>query len=153
MEIKIKPDFGKLVKAFEAFPEETTKQLRSGLKIAVRDIQEYASDHHNYTSRSGILEREGIVTKVEGTVGTVMLNPSVPYAQYVHEGTRRHKIRIKKKRSLRWPAGDGFRFAKSINHPGTAPDQFLYEAAAAQEKHIQEVLSKSVDEALRKAGL
>ena len=97
MEIKIEPDFGKLVKAFEEIPEETTNQLRSGLKIAVRDIQEYASDHHNYTSRSGILEREGIVTKVEGNVGTVMLNPSVPYAQYVHEGTRRHKIRIKKK--------------------------------------------------------
>lgn len=153
MNIEIKPDFGKLVKAFEEFPEETTKQLRSGLKIAVRDIQEYASDNHNYTSRSGALEREGIVTKVEGTVGTVMLNPSVPYAQYVHEGTKRHKIRIKKKRSLRWAAGDGFRFAKSVNHPGTAPDQFLYEAAAAQEKHIQDILSKSVEEALRKAGL
>lgn len=153
MNIEIKPDFGKLVKAFEEFPEETTKQLRSGLEIAVRDIQEYASDHHNYTSRSGNLERKGIVTKVEGNVGMVMLNPSVPYAQYVHEGTRRHKIRIKRKRSLRRPAGDGFRFAKSINHPGTAPDQFLYEAATAQEKHVQEVLSKSVDEALRKAGL
>ena len=153
MNIEIKPDFGKLVKAFEEFPEETTKQLRSGLKIAGRDNQEYASDHHNYSSRSKILEREGIVTKVEGNVGTVMLNPSDPYAQYVHEGTRRHKIRIRHKRSLRWPAGDGVRFAKCVNHPGTAPDQFLYEADAAQEKHVQEVLSKSVEEALRKAGL
>ncbi len=153
MEIQIKPDYGKLVKAFERFPEETTKQLRLGLKIAVRDIQEYASEHHDYTSRSGNLERDGIATKVEGAVGMVMLNPSVPYAQYVHEGTKRHKIRIKNKRALRWAAGDGFKFAKSVNHPGTAPDQFLYKAATAQEKHIQDVLSKSIDKALRKAGL
>lgn len=151
--ISLQIDAGKLVEAFERAPDKVRNMIRLQLKLAVRDIKEYASDHHNYTSRSGILEREGIVTKVEGNVGTVMLNPSVPYAQYVHEGTRRHKIRIRHKRSLRWPAGDGVRFAKSVNHPGTAPDQFLYEAAAAQEKHVQEVLSKSVEEALRKAGL
>lgn len=153
MKLEIKLDYKKLVKAFEKAPDETSKQLKQGVKVVVRDIQEYASDHHNYTSRSGNLEREGIVTKVEGTVGTVMLNPSVPYAQYVHEGTKRHKIRIKKKRSLRWTDGDSFMFAKGVNHPGTESDPFLYEAAEAQEKHIQDVLNKSIDEALRKAGL
>ncbi|WP_299448193.1 hypothetical protein [uncultured Phascolarctobacterium sp.] len=153
MNLKITVDFGKIEKAFEQAPDETTKQLRSGLEIAVRDIQEYASEHHRYTSRSNNLEREGIVTKVEGNTGVVKLNPSVPYAQFVHEGTRRHKIRRKHKRALRWPDGDNFRYAQSVDHPGTAPDQFLYEASKAQEKHIQEVLGCSVDEALRKAGL
>jgi len=146
-------DMAKMVKAFEHMPEETTRQLGLGVKIAVRDIKRYASEHHRYTSRSGLLENQGLYSEVDGLTGTISLNGNIPYAMAVHQGSRPHRIRPRKKRALRWQTnGEGFRFAKGVNHPGSKPDQFLYKAAKANKKHIGDVMKKRVDMALKKAG-
>ena len=53
----ITTNFAGLVAAFEAAPDSVESFVREQLKMAVRDIKEYAHDHHAYTSRSGALER------------------------------------------------------------------------------------------------
>lgn len=130
-------DAKQLVRAYEAAPNKLRELIRLQLKLAVRDIAEYASEHHSYTSRSGTLEREGLVTFVRKNVGVVALNPRVPYAVFVHEGTKAHDIEPRNKSVLRWADGAGFNFAKRVKHPGTRPDQFLYQAADASESRIQ----------------
>ena len=52
-----------------------------------------------------------------------------PYAAFVHWGTRPHVIEPRKKKALRWVGGGGFRFAKSVNHPGYKGDPWLVKAA------------------------
>lgn len=147
-------DMAKMVKAFELMPEETNRQLGLGLKIAVRDVKRYASEHHHYTSRSGLLENQGLYSKIDKLTGTIFLNDSIPYAMAVHQGSRPHRIRARRKRALRWQVnGEGFRFARGVNHPGSKPDQFLYEAAKANEKHVSRIMKRRVSMALKKAGV
>jgi hypothetical protein len=88
MKLKIKTDFDKLARAFEKFPEETRKMVRIQLKEAAEGIKERASSEHRYTSRSGNLERRGVVYQVEDNVAVIALNTRVPYGLYVHEGTK-----------------------------------------------------------------
>ena len=145
---RITHDFVGLVKAFEAVPDKTQKMVEEQLKKAVRDIKEYASDHHRYTSRSTVLEREGIITDVKDNVGTVALNPGIPYAVYVHEGTKPHIIEPRNKMALRWAARGEFVFAKRVNHPGTEKDQFLYDAAENEMPKIQSRFENALESLL-----
>lgn len=133
----ITDNFAGLVTAFEAAPDRVGCFVREQLKMAVRDIKEYAHDHHNYTSRSGLLEREGILTLVDGSKGIVSLSPAVPYGVYVHEGTKPHAIVPREKKALRFVGRGGIAFASRVRHPGTEKDAFLYNAADAQISHIQ----------------
>ena len=135
--ISLQIDAGKLVEAFERAPDKVRNMIRLQLKLSVRDVKEYASEHHRYTSRSGALEREGIVTMVKDNKGIIALSPRVPYAVFVHEGTKAHDIEPRNKSVLRWADGAGFNFAKRVKHQGTRPDQFLYQAADASESRIQ----------------
>jgi len=69
-----------------------------------------------------------------------------PYAGYVNLGTRPHVIRPKaggqssnsgefgpvrvgKRKALRWVVGNGYAFAKKVNHPGYRGDAYLISAA------------------------
>jgi hypothetical protein len=53
----------------------------------------------------------------------------VSYARYVHEGTRAHVIRAKKKKVLKFKGRSGaFVFAKKVNHPGTRKREFVEQA-------------------------
>lgn len=68
------------------------------------------------------------ITKTANVVsGEVFTN--VNYAQYVHEGTRPHKITPRAPGGvLRFPVpprSRNFVFARSVNHPGTRPRPFL----------------------------
>lgn len=145
---RITHDFAGLVKAFEAVPDKTQKMVEEQLKKAVRDIKEYASDHHRYTSRGGDLERRGIITDVKGSEGVVALNPAVPYAVFVHEGTKPHIIEPRDKMALRWVSRGEFAFAKRVQHPGTEKDQFLYEAAENEMPKIQSRFENALESLL-----
>lgn len=56
---------------------------------------------------------------------------NVPYAVYVHEGTRRHKIRARNAKALAFPPslvsmGRGLKIVRrEVNHPGNKPNRFL----------------------------
>jgi hypothetical protein len=56
---------------------------------------------------------------------------TMPYALFVHEGTRPHVIRPNTARALRFEAAGGVRFAQKVNHPGYRGNPFLREAMEA----------------------
>lgn len=63
-----------------------------------------------------------------GPVGRVSTNLS--YAQYVHDGTRAHVIRAKKRRGvLRFEVGGQVIYRPLVRHPGTRARPFLRRAS------------------------
>lgn len=53
---------------------------------------------------------------------------NVKYAPYVHDGTRPHVIRPRRRRALKFNVGGQVVFAQSVNHPGTRSRPFLTRA-------------------------
>lgn len=83
----------KLVRAFNKFPNATSKELRVEMKTQLTAIQKEAMDNPGYTPRSGNLGRlttsPSLVTvSNSGLVGKITLrnNSQVPYAIIQHEG-------------------------------------------------------------------
>lgn len=50
------------------------------------------------------------------------------YAMYVHEGTKPHVIKPRRKKVLSWKGAEGRVFATAVNHPGTEPRPWLRNA-------------------------
>jgi HK97 gp10 family phage protein len=149
VKLKIKTDFGKLARAFEKFPKETRAMVRKQLKEAAQGIKDRAASEHRYKSQSGALERDGLVSSVSGNVAVIALSPRVPYGIYVHEGTKPHIILPSRKRVLRWSDGENLIFSKRVNHPGTKPDQFLYNAANKELPLIQSRFDNALEKIVR----
>ncbi len=63
-----------------------------------------------------------------------------PHAIFVVFGTRPHEIRPRTKQVLRWPVGDGFAFAKRVNHPGYAGDDYMTRSAVAALDKLREIV-------------
>lgn len=55
----------------------------------------------------------------------------VEYAPFVNDGTRRHFIRPKNKKVLRFQVGGKVVYARVVDHPGTKPRPFLDRALSA----------------------
>lgn len=55
----------------------------------------------------------------------------VPYARFVVHGTRPHRISARAAKALHWTNASGSHFAKSVWHPGTAPNHFPEETLRA----------------------
>lgn len=78
---------------------------------------------------------------------TVFLDETVaPYAPFVHDGTKPHLILPRAKLALRWVKNGKFIFAKKAWHPGTAKDQFLYEAGSAAISAINIIFARALDD-------
>lgn len=82
--------------------------------------------------RTGDLKRS-IRHRVRRTINgyTAEVYSTAPYAIYVHEGTRPHRIEPKPPRkALRFEVGGGpvVVFARGVNHPGTKAQPFLRDA-------------------------
>lgn len=73
----------------------------------------------------------------------------VPYARYVLEGTRPHRITPRMARALHWVDGSGSHFARGVNHPGTRPNPFPRRAAEAVRSDLAERFRASVRDALK----
>lgn len=78
--------------------------------------------------RTGALQRS-ISSTYHGR-GKWTISASRPYAKYVHEGTRPHRIRARTKKTLQffWARAGRVVYPQSVNHPGNAPDRFLTRA-------------------------
>ena len=63
-----------------------------------------------------------------------------PYAPFVVFGTKPHKIYPKDKKALRWVTGNGFVFAKFVNHPGYRGDNYLETAAADAVREMPKIV-------------
>lgn len=75
--------------------------------------------------RTGLLKRDITKNWVDNTL-TIRIGSARPYALMHHEGTRRHVIRARNAKALRFVGRNGeIIFAKAVNHPGTKPNRYL----------------------------
>jgi len=68
-----------------------------------------------------------------------------PHAAFVHWGTRPHVIKPSKRKALRWVAGNGFAFAKTVNHPGYKGDPYLTNAAVQAVREFDSIVRRTFD--------
>lgn len=66
------------------------------------------------------------------------------HAIFVHWGSRPHVIRPKNKKALRWASGNGFAFAKFVNHPGYRGDPYLTNAATRALSEFDAIVQQSM---------
>jgi hypothetical protein len=67
-----------------------------------------------------------------------------PHAEFVLFGTRPHIIRPKDKKALRWVSGNGFVFARVVNHPGYLGDNYLETAATDAIKAMPGIVDQAI---------
>jgi hypothetical protein len=70
--------------------------------------------------------RKELQLRSDGVVGVLRFD--APHAILHHEGTRPHLIVPRSAKVLRFPGRSGIVFARRVNHPGTKPNRFLYDA-------------------------
>lgn len=143
--VEITREFEKLVRAFEAAPIQMRYMVRRQVKMAVRDVREYARDHHRFVTRSGMTEKS-IMSEVKENQGTVYLGSST--AVFQHEGTKAHLILPRSKKVLRFAINKSFVFSKRVRHPGIKADHFLYTAADVMQPVIVSRFAKALDSLL-----
>lgn len=176
-------DYEKLSKAFEKIPLVAARELRIEINKGLRAVQVDARLHHDFKPHSGKLERsvqEDVEST--GLSGKVWLEESIAsYGKFVHDGTKPHQIRPKNKRALffvkggqSWfvpkePWGEGgylreyWRDLKNqgakivtkgyVNHPGTKPDKFLFEAFDRQKPFIMARIHGAIKRIFEAVGL
>ena len=140
--------------------------LDDAMRLAVGDIQIRITDH----ARSTTLFKDGVGSA--GLRGSILAPPvegsfsdgelrakivagggTVHYARFVHDGTKPHEIKPKKRRALRIPTGTGFAFRKKVRHPGTAPRPFMTVARDAIAPQVPALVEAYLQRAIRIAGL
>lgn len=79
------------------------------------------------------------------------LQSPLPYASFVEDGTRPHTIEARFRRSLRWPTGGGFAFAKKVRHPGTKPNPFMERAVQSVSREAEDIFADAFALAIDRA--
>lgn len=96
------------------------------------DIEHYIEQEAAKHNKKGALVRSIYKTRMADGSWELGHDPRVaPHALFVHWGTKKHDIRPKNKKTLRWASGGAFHFAKVVHHPGNKPDKWLERAATA----------------------
>jgi hypothetical protein len=103
--------------------------------------------------RTGAM-RQGIGSRLEPSAGSmwVVLYSTASYAGYVIGGTKPHVITATNAKALRWFANAGHgpvMFAKSVNHPGTKPNNFPERAISP----LKTLILQSFADAAREATI
>jgi hypothetical protein len=126
-----------------------SKEVQLAFRKALRVIQEYARNHHDFRPGPGNFLEKSIDSRLlseHPLKGEVFVGDLAPYGIYVHEGTRAHVIFNKRKKSLRWSCNNKFYFAKRVNHPGTWPDPFLTNAVAVTSEETVSMIENAITE-------
>jgi hypothetical protein len=80
---------------------------------------------------NGTLRASGRVKLKEGPKGpTGTVEYPINYAAAVHDGTRPHVIKARRRQALKFQMGGRTVFARSVRHPGTEGRPFLADAGA-----------------------
>lgn len=96
--------------------------------------------------------RQGISTRTEHEPGLtqVMIYGTASYLPFVLGGTQPHPIAARNARALRWMGrgGIGVNFARSVQHPGTKPNDFPEQAMAVVTPAVLSRFTDAVREAV-----
>lgn len=153
MQLKVNIDTKALLAALHKAPEAIAREVRPDMIDLSAEVQVQAAHNHRFKSKGGFLEASIKPTAQASGLGFSVQAGGVmaPYGVYVHEGTKPHTISAKNKSTLYSKSANKF-FGKSVNHPGTQPDQFLFKALDAKAQQIMQVVEMSIGQALRKLG-
>jgi hypothetical protein len=153
------PDIARFERAAAIAPQVFAKNMRLGMKRSTASVRDLARRRHRFRTRTGNLVKaitaEVTMDGTDGVMGRDYIDPDRAfYGKWVHDGTKPHIIRARNKKVLRWATGRGkWRFARWVRHPGTKPDQFLYEAGRLQQNKINEIFAEYTNKAIQEAGL
>ena len=134
-------DFEEVAKTLD---EETKQQL-------VKRLAEVAYYEAFYGApwRTGKLARS-IVTEIED--GEAKIQALAPYAKFVVEGTRPHKIHPAGANVLVFKAKSGsLVFTRLVRHPGTKPNPFLQRAVDKAREQIDDIWAELFEDLVEEA--
>lgn len=131
----------RLRKAFQQSPKNVIQGLSDGIKTSVNIIRPIMV--RNAPVKTTKLRRN-IYARTSGLEGQVGPDLSiVPYALYVHEGTRAHEIRPVTKQALYWEGAP--HPVKLVHHPGTKPNPFVQKTAEEMTEPINKIFKGIAD--------
>lgn len=129
------------------------KEIRAAFAALVPRIQEKAvarlaqkvfsdvvdgADSH---TKTGSLHQSVQLRKTAATEYVVYHDSQIaPYWRFVHWGAKPHVIRPNRKKVLRWPSGNGFMFAKFVNHPGYKGDPYMVKAMQNAPRYFEQII-------------
>jgi hypothetical protein len=149
-------DVDGVVAALKVAGENLGQYVPMALELGGDLVAAEAKRNHGYTDRTGLLTNSIARDQVQGSFDgqnlSVTVSAGAPYAAYVELGTRPHKIRPRYRKALRWPVEGGFAFARSVNHPGTDPQLFLFRATEVKFAEVQEALRDATALSFANAG-
>ena len=125
--------------------DEETKQL------LIKRLAEIAYYEAFYSApwRTGKLARS-IVTEIED--GEAKLQALAPYAKFVIQGTRPHKIHPAGANVLAFKAkGGDLVFTRLVRHPGTKPNPFMQRAVDKAREQIDDIWAELFEELVEEA--
>jgi hypothetical protein len=115
-----------LIATISDIPKDLEPRVIEKLSQVAFDYADTAADSH---SKSGNLVKS-LYNRDIANGREVGHDPQVaPYAAFVVFGTAPHTIQPRDRKALRWVAGNDFVFAKFVNHPGYAGDNYMQRAA------------------------
>jgi hypothetical protein len=140
-------DQGKaFLKALEDVPNDKLPKVIRGITQAVHDKAIAGADKHSRPANKGggmlLQAMSQPPREIPGGYEVGLDLQVAPHGAFVHFGTRPHVILPRDKKALRWVgAGDGFVFAKRVDHPGYEGDPFLYNAADEVFSNVNSIIA------------
>jgi hypothetical protein len=175
--MRVEIDMRAVSDAFRLAPQVIMRELARGAKEGLEDMRRDARVAHRFKTRGGALGR-AVKVDFNNFAGRGLFIDSgiAPYGGYVHDGTRPHKIAPRNKAALSFigKSGKHVLVPKKINgywrgqgaitgaivsskgfvnHPGTKPDPFIYEAAQRGTPNLVNKMTQGVVRAIVKMGL
>ncbi len=122
-----------------SFNESLAKTTRSATQAAYDAFDRWA-DKHRVTGNM----RNAVYSHPTGqhTWEIGVDSSKAKYAPFVSHGTKPHPIKPNKRKSLRWTSGNGFKFAKLVNHPGYKGDPIEEKAIQAAEDKFEQLANR-----------
>jgi hypothetical protein len=148
--IRVELEF-ELVEQFAAFQGQLARGIKQAVTNAVEEGADEARKVHRYVDRSGDLTRsiDGHLESFDHLGAVGILQAKAKYASFVENGTKPHRIVVRRKKALHWEDGGVHYFAKSVNHPGTAPRPFMGPAYLKAERVLERDIEVAVANAER----
>lgn len=119
---------------------------RRAMAATAEDLEEIVAAEAGKHSKTGALFASVVKRRVGDGWFIGHDAQRAPQALWVHWGTKPHVIKPRDKTVLRWPGGNGFRFAKVVKHPGYRGDPWLVRAAAQAPaifaRHVDSILAQ-----------
>ncbi len=115
-----------LTRRLAAVPDNLQRRVIREMSQIIYDSAQRAADTH---TKTGALARSLVNKPIPNGRYVGHDLQAAPHAVFVHWGTKPHEIRPRRRKVLRWPAGDEFVFARKVRHPGYEGDAYLVRAA------------------------